>query len=111
MSAAAGPLALSDIIGMAPSASAAAAAADGAAAPPPASAAAAGGASSDRYEKLEKLGEGTYGVVYTARDKLLQRDVALKVRRCGPRTARRRALAARLPCTPSRASSARRRSA
>ena len=24
----------------------------------------------DRYEKMEKLGEGTYGVVYKAKDKI-----------------------------------------
>ena len=24
----------------------------------------------DRYEKMDKLGEGTYGVVYKARDKV-----------------------------------------
>jgi serine/threonine protein kinase len=32
----------------------------------------------DRYHKLEKIGEGTYGVVYKARDKLLNEIVALK---------------------------------
>jgi serine/threonine protein kinase len=33
------------------------------------------------YTKLEKLGEGTYGVVYHAQEKLTRRDVALKVSR------------------------------
>lgn len=32
----------------------------------------------DRYEKLGKLGEGTYGIVYNARDKVTQEFVALK---------------------------------
>lgn len=32
----------------------------------------------DRYQKLEKIGEGTYGVVYKARDKINNDIIALK---------------------------------
>lgn len=32
----------------------------------------------ERYEKLEKLGEGTYGVVYKARDTTTNQIIALK---------------------------------
>lgn len=32
----------------------------------------------DKYEKVEKIGEGTYGVVYKARDRLNGRMIALK---------------------------------
>lgn len=32
----------------------------------------------DRYMRIEKIGEGTYGVVYKARDKVTNEYVALK---------------------------------
>lgn len=32
----------------------------------------------DRYQKLEKIGEGTYGVVYKSRDRMTQEFLALK---------------------------------
>jgi len=32
----------------------------------------------ERYEKLEKIGEGTYGVVYKARDRTTGKHLALK---------------------------------
>jgi cyclin-dependent kinase len=32
----------------------------------------------ERYQKLEKIGEGTYGVVYKAKDKLNNQIIALK---------------------------------
>jgi len=32
----------------------------------------------DNYQKIEKIGEGTYGVVYKARDKTTGNLVALK---------------------------------
>ncbi|KAL8547437.1 hypothetical protein ACS0TY_006964 [Phlomoides rotata] len=32
----------------------------------------------DQYEKVEKIGEGTYGVVYKARDRLTNEIIALK---------------------------------
>lgn len=40
--------------------------------------AAAAAAAMDGYEKLEKVGEGTYGKVYRARDKATGKIVALK---------------------------------
>lgn len=32
----------------------------------------------EHFQKLEKIGEGTYGVVYKARDKITDQFVALK---------------------------------
>ena len=32
----------------------------------------------ERYQKLEKIGEGTYGIVYKAKDKLSNQIIALK---------------------------------
>lgn len=32
----------------------------------------------DNFQKVEKIGEGTYGVVYKARDKITGQFVALK---------------------------------
>lgn len=32
----------------------------------------------DRYERMERVGEGTYGVVFKAKDTLQNRTVALK---------------------------------
>ena len=32
----------------------------------------------DNFQKIEKIGEGTYGIVYKARDKVTQQFVALK---------------------------------
>ena len=38
---------------------------------------------SDRYQKLEKIGEGTYGVVYKAKDRTTNEVIALKKIRLG----------------------------
>ena len=32
----------------------------------------------ERYQKLERIGEGTYGVVYKAKDRVLETIIALK---------------------------------
>lgn len=48
--------------------------------PPPSSASTSAPvpAGMDRYHKIEKIGEGTYGVVYKAKDKVMGEIVALK---------------------------------
>ncbi len=51
----------------------------------------------DQYQKLEKIGEGTYGKVYKAKDKNTGKLVALKKTRLEVRDGRGRA-AALLPC-------------
>ena len=38
----------------------------------------AGSGSMERYQKLEKVGEGTYGIVYKAKDRVTGEIVALK---------------------------------
>ncbi len=37
-----------------------------------------GGSEVERYQRISKIGEGTYGVVYKARDKLTNEIVAVK---------------------------------
>lgn len=32
----------------------------------------------ERYQKLEKIGEGTYGIVYKAKDRITNQIIALK---------------------------------
>ena len=36
------------------------------------------GDTAERYQRINKIGEGTYGVVYKARDKLTNQIVAVK---------------------------------
>ena len=58
----------------------------------------------ENYEKLEKIGEGTYGKVYKARDKTTSKLVALKKTRLEVRDARANARAragAAAPCSRS----------
>jgi serine/threonine protein kinase len=44
-----------------------------------------------QYQRIGKLGEGTYGVVYRVRDLISGRTLALKQIRCGRLQGRRRA--------------------
>ena len=37
-----------------------------------------GGTEAERYQRINKIGEGTYGVVYKARDNVTKEIVAIK---------------------------------
>lgn len=37
-----------------------------------------GGSEVEKYQRINKIGEGTYGVVYKARDKMTNEIVAIK---------------------------------
>jgi len=61
-----------------------------------------GGAGMSRYEKSEKIGEGTYGVVYKAYDRQTGRISECRARPGPPRPPARAARAAGGPRPPAR---------